>query len=54
MQTKVIFSKRIALELISRGYNLLYTEPNRAKKWLVVFVFEETDELLEELTNLTK
>lgn len=54
MKIKKIFSREIALDLISKGFNMLYTEPNRQKNWLVVFCFEDTDALLAELTILTK
>lgn len=54
MKIKKIFSRAIALELISKDYKLLYTEPNRQKSWLSVFCFQETQELLEQLTKLTR
>jgi len=50
---KKIFSKSIAVQLIVLGNELLYTEPNRLKQNLSVFVFNETEELLEQLTNIT-
>ena len=50
---KKIFSKSIAVKLIVLGNELLYTEPNRLKQNLSVFVFNETEELLEQLTIIT-
>ena len=50
---KKIFSKSIAVQLIVLGNELLYTEPNRLKPNLSVFVFNETEELLEQLTSIT-
>lgn len=52
MKIKKIFSKQIAIQLMVGGFNLVFTEENRLKKWLTVFCFEETPELLEELTNI--
>lgn len=51
---KKIFSKSIAVQLIQLGNELLYTEPNTKKPYLSVFVFNETKELLEQLTNITR
>jgi len=51
---KKIFSKAIAVQLIVMGNELLFTEVNRLKPYLSVFVFNETPELLEQLTNITK
>lgn len=47
-----VFSRKRALECIAKGCKLLYTEPNRKKNWLSVFVFEDTEELHEILTSL--
>lgn len=52
MKTFKVFSKERALECIANGCRLLYTEPNRKKKWLSVFVFEDTEKLHEILTKL--
>lgn len=54
MKVKKIFKRSIALELISsRKHNFLYTEPNREKLGFSVFIFEETEELLNDLTVIT-
>ncbi len=50
---KKIFSKSIAVQLIVLGNELLFTEANRLKPHLSVFVFNETPKLLEQLTNIT-
>ena len=52
MRTFKVFSKERALECIAKGCRLLYTEPNRKKIWLSVFVFEDTQQLHEVLTEL--
>lgn len=54
MKVKKIFKRSIALELMSsKKHNFLYTEPNREKSGFSVFVFEETEELLNHLTVIT-
>ena len=52
MKTFKVFSKERALECIANGCRLLYTEPNKKKTWLSVFVFEDTKQLHEVLTEL--
>lgn len=52
MKTFKVFSRERVLECIARGCRLLYTEPNRKKKWLSVFIFEDTKQLQEVLTEL--
>ena len=52
MKTFKVFSRERALECIAKGCRLLYTEPNRKKIWLSVFVFEDTQQLHEVLTEL--
>jgi hypothetical protein len=54
MEYKKIFSREIALELISEGYELVDTEKNRFKPWLSVFIFESSTNLLDTLTNITQ
>lgn len=53
MEIKKIFSRSVALELMAAGNKVLYTESNRSKNWLVVFCFQETKDLLEQLTYIT-
>ena len=53
MLTKRIFNKPTAYELINRGHDLVRTENNHKKKWMKVFVFQQTDELLEDLTDIS-
>lgn len=55
MLTKRIFNKPTAYELINRGHDLVRTENSHKKKkqWMKVFVFEQTDKLLEDLTEIT-
>lgn len=54
MELKKIFSKRIASQLIAKGNDLLRTEPNVKKKGFVVFVFQDTDKLRKDLTEITR
>lgn len=51
---KKIFSKKVAYELIQKGFNIVDMETNLKHKWLKVFVFEESQELLQELTKISK
>ncbi|MDF2883755.1 MAG: hypothetical protein K0R54_4319 [Clostridiaceae bacterium] len=53
MTIKKIFSKKIAMELVVKGNELLHTEQNFKYKNLSVFVFEETTKLLTDLTEIT-
>lgn len=50
---KKIFKKQIAVQLLKNGHILLYTEPNYKKTHFSVFVFENTPELLKDLTQIT-
>lgn len=50
---KKIYSKKVFLELVTRGHSLLWTEPNKNNKWLSVFVFKIDDTLLKDLTEIT-
>jgi len=52
MVTKKIFKKDIAIELITKGNTMLYTEPNLKKSWLLVFNFLETEKLLTDFTEI--
>ena len=52
LSTFKVFSSESDFECISIGCRLLYTEPNRKKTWLSVFVFEDTRQLHEVLTEL--
>lgn len=52
-KTKRIFSRKVALELIQRGFMLERTEPNKNIKGLVTYLFVETPEFLEALTDIT-
>ncbi|CAM2830280.1 hypothetical protein HAHI6034_05090 [Hathewaya histolytica] len=54
MKIKKIFKREIALGLIGKGHKLIYTEPNREVKTFSVFCFIETEELLNDLTEITR
>lgn len=50
---KKIFKQTIAAQLLKDGFKLIYTEPNYQKPYFSVFCFENTPELLSDLTKLT-
>lgn len=50
---KKIFSKKVAYQLISQGFNLIDMEDNLKYKNLKVFIFQETDEFKKALTEIT-
>lgn len=52
-KTKRIFSRRVALALINKGFMLERTEPNKNIPGLVTYIFLETPEFLEALTDIT-
>lgn len=54
MLVKKIFTKKIALQLIKKGYDLIDMETNLKHKNLKVYVFKKTDSLMQELTNITR
>ena len=54
MLVKKIFTKKIALQLIKKGYDLIDMETNLKHKNLKVYVFKKTDGLMKELTNITR
>lgn len=54
MKVKKIFTKKVAYKLIEKNHNLIDMEDNLKHKGLKVYVFEETEELLRDLTEITK
>ncbi|MBZ9616776.1 hypothetical protein [Clostridium estertheticum] len=50
--SKKIFKKKIAIELMVNDFNMVYTEPNRHKTGLTVFIFEDTEEFYKKLTEI--
>lgn len=54
MEIFKVFKREMALDLITMGNNLIYTEPNRQKSWLVVFCFEDTEKLHEDISKIMK
>ena len=49
-----IFKKKIAIELMCNGFNMVFTETNRHKKWLTVFCFEESEKLHQAITLINE
>lgn len=52
METKNIFSRKIAYELRKRGFEIVKTEPNRNKPQLDMYVFEVTPEFQKALNEI--
>lgn len=42
--TKIIYSKRVALELRNKGFKIIKTIPNKYKPQFDAYVFEDTQE----------
>ncbi|MDU2123443.1 MAG: DUF5659 domain-containing protein [Clostridium celatum] len=53
MEVIKIFSKRVATELIGRGNSLIRTENNLKRKSYSVFIFEDTEKLKNDLTEIS-
>ena len=53
MHIKKIFKQKLATQLLINGHNLIKTEPNTYKPEFSVYLFEETVELLDDLTKFT-
>jgi hypothetical protein len=51
---KNIYKKSLAIELIKRGHNFLYSTRNRANEKYQVYVFEESAEFIQDLLAVTK
>lgn len=53
METKVVFSAKLARDLIRKGFKVVDIKPDRTDKdkKRSVFIFELTDELLENILN---
>ena len=50
---KRIFRRKVALQLIQKGFMLERTEPNKNYTNLVTYLFLETPEFLQALTEIT-
>jgi hypothetical protein len=49
---KCILSLRVARHLLAKGFRLIDVEPSRKFDGKLVFVFEDSEELRQELANL--
>ena len=49
-----VFSKRIANELVKRGFKVVGSGINDQKPWLYVYFFEDTEEFQAALRELTQ
>lgn len=54
MAEKIIYSKRVAYELRKQGFPIVRVEINPNKPQFDCWVFEETKEMLNALTAITK
>ena len=53
-KTYRIYSRRIALELRRKGFRIIGTDINENFPQYDVYLFEDTEQLREELTKLSK
>lgn len=51
MKTKIIFTKKLSTHLVKKGFKCLDTEINLKYPNLLVFKFEDTEELRKEIEN---
>lgn len=51
---KKVFSSKIANQLCHMGFKIIGTEPNMIKPQYDVFLFEETEELLEAFDQIMR
>lgn len=49
---KKVFSSKVANQLCHRGFRIIGTEPNMIKPQYDVFLFEETEELIQEFDRI--
>lgn len=54
MKTKIIYTRKIAIELRKQGFRIIETVVNEKYPQYDAYVFEETAELLAALTKLSK
>lgn len=52
MKTKMVFKLSVAMALKDKGYKILDKIPNRNNPKLQVFIFRETEELLQDFNKL--
>lgn len=53
MREKIIYSRRVAIELRKRGFEILRTEPNPYKPQFDVYIMKDSDELNRALSEIT-
>lgn len=54
MKTKTIFTRKLAYELRLRGHSIVAVKPNPYKPEFNVWIFEDSDRLEKDLTEITK
>ena len=53
MELKKIFSRKLAYSLRLRGFSIIGTEPNSYKPQFDVYLFKDTVELCDAITEIT-
>jgi hypothetical protein len=53
-RTKLIFNRRIALELSKRGYPIINIIENSKKKYIEIYVFNYTDNFNRAFTEIVR
>lgn len=53
MDIKKIFSSNMAHKLCEKGFKVIGTEGNNIKPWLYVFLFEDTPEFRDAMTEIS-
>ena len=51
---KKVFTRKLAVELRERGFDIIGTEPNMYKPQFDVYLFEDTPELQQALGDINK
>lgn len=54
LKEKTIFTRRMALYLRQNGFSIIRTEPNRQKPEFDVYIFNDTPQLQQAITEYTR
>lgn len=50
---KKVFTRKIAINLINKGFNCIGTETNKRYPWLQVYLFNDNQQFTEEFNRLS-
>lgn len=53
-ETKAILSLPLAQRLMERGHSLVRIEPSKRRRGMLAFIFENSEELDEEITKYSR